>query len=64
MKKIGDRFDQFDSDTIAMVVLEGEQPLGTEAHHYYDELVRTLQADTKHVQHVQNYWGDLITAAG
>jgi RND superfamily putative drug exporter len=29
MKKIGERFDQFDSDTIAMVVLEGDQPLGT-----------------------------------
>ncbi|MHC9295789.1 RND family transporter [Mycobacterium sp. LTG2003] len=64
MKKIGERFNQFDSDTIAMVVLESEQPLGDEAHRYYDELVRTLEADTEHVQHVQNYWGDLITAAG
>lgn len=26
--------------------------------------MRELEADTKHVQHVQNYWGDLITAAG
>ena len=23
-----------------------------------------MQHDTNHVQHVQNYWGDLITAAG
>jgi RND superfamily putative drug exporter len=47
-----------------MVVLEGDQPLGDAAHRYYDGLVKRLEHDTKHVQHVQNYWGDLITAAG
>jgi putative drug exporter of the RND superfamily len=64
MKRLGTQFQQFDSDSMAMIVLEGEQPLGDEAHHYYDDLVRQLEQDTKHVQHVQNYWGDLITAAG
>lgn len=64
MKQLGSKFEQFDSDSIAMIVLEGEQPLGDPAHHYYDDLVAELEHDTKHVQHVQNYWGDLITAAG
>jgi len=64
MKRLGSRFEQFDSDSMAMIVLEGEQPLADDAHRYYDELVRRLEQDTKHVQHVQNYWGDLITAAG
>lgn len=64
MKQLGKQFQQFDSDSMAMIVLEGDQPLGEGAHHYYDDLVRQLEHDTKHVQHVQNYWGDLITAAG
>jgi putative drug exporter of the RND superfamily len=64
MKRLGSQFQQFDSDSMAMIVLEGDQPLGDEAHRYYDDLVHQLQQDTKHVQHVQNYWGDLITAAG
>ena len=64
MKRLGSQFQQFDSDSMAMMVLEGDQALGDEAHRYYDDLVRQLEQDTKHVQHVQNYWGDLITAAG
>ncbi len=63
MKRLGAQFEQFDSDSIAMVVLEGDQPLGDEAHAYYDRLVADLERDTGHVRHVQNYWGDLITAA-
>ena len=64
MKRLGAQFQQFDSDSIAMVVLEGDQPLGDTAHRYYDGLVQELEHDTEHVRHVQNYWGDLITAAG
>ena len=62
MKKLGAEFQQFDSHCMAMIVLEGDQPLGDEAHRYYDDLVRQLEQDTKHVQHIQNYWGDLIPA--
>ena len=47
-----------------MVVLEGDQPLGAEAHTYYDELVKRFEDDTTHVQHVQDFWGDPLTAAG
>jgi putative drug exporter of the RND superfamily len=47
-----------------MIVLEGQQPLGDEAHAYYDRLIRELRADPKHVQHVQDLWSDRLTAAG
>lgn len=63
-KRIGKVFQQFDSDSAAMIVLEGDQPLGAEAHHYYDGLIRSLSADTAHVQHIQDFWGDPLTAAG
>src|SRR5262249_17951680 len=46
MKRIGTQFQQFDSDSIAMVVLEGAQPLGDAAHRYYDGLVQELEHDT------------------
>ena len=63
-KQIGKVFDEFDSDSSAMIVLEGDEPLGADAHHYYDGLVKKLEADTAHVQHVQDFWGDPLTAAG
>ncbi len=63
-ERIGEVFHEFDSDSAAMVVLEGDQPLGADAHAYYDELVKRFNEDTKHVQHVQDFWGDPLTAAG
>ena len=39
-KRIGKVFHEFDSDSAAMIVLEGDQPLGADAHHYYDGLIR------------------------
>jgi RND superfamily putative drug exporter len=63
-KRIGKVFQEFDSDSAAMIVLEGDQPLGADAHHYYDGLVQKLTQDTKHVQHIQDFWGDPLTAAG
>ena len=63
-KRIGEVFQEFDSDSAAMVVLEGDQPLGADAHRYYDTLVERLGADHKHVQHIDNFWGDPLTAAG
>jgi RND superfamily putative drug exporter len=63
-KRIGEQFHESDSDSITMIVLESDGPLGEEAHRYYDSLVQRLQADPAHVQHVQNVWGDPLTAAG
>ena len=42
-QRIGEVFGEFDSDSAAMVVLEGDQPLGADAHSYYDELVKRVQ---------------------
>ena len=64
MKRIGADFGEFDSDSNAMIVLESEKPLGAEAHHYYDSLITKLRADTAHVEHVADFWGDPLTAAG
>ncbi|MGH3722608.1 MAG: RND family transporter [Mycobacterium sp.] len=64
MKRIGQDFHEFDSDSVVMVVLEGQDLLGDEAHRFYDDLIRQLGQDTKHVEHIQNFWGDPLTAAG
>lgn len=64
MMRVGKTFKEFDSDSSAMIVLEGDKPLGAEAHRYYDELVRRIEQDKKHVQHVQDFWSDPLTAAG
>jgi RND superfamily putative drug exporter len=64
MKHIGHVFGEYDTDSSAMVVLEGDQPLDAAAHSYYDTMVHRLQEDRKHVQHVQDFWGDTLTAAG
>jgi putative drug exporter of the RND superfamily len=64
MKRIGAAFDEFQSNASAMVVLEGEQPLGDDAHEWYNQMVAKLRADTAHVEHVQDFWGDPLTRAG
>ncbi len=64
MVRIGKDFKESDSDSIAMIVLEGQQRLGDSAHTYYAGLVRALRDDTRHVEHVQDLWGDRLTAAG
>lgn len=63
MKHIGKVFKQFKSDSAAMIVLEGDQPLGDDAHRFYDTMIRRLEADTKHVEHIQDFWGDPLTAS-
>jgi putative drug exporter of the RND superfamily len=64
MKRIGEDFKESDSDSVAMIVLEGQQLLGDDAHRYYDNLVHQLEKDPSHVRHVQNFWGDPFTAGG
>ena len=62
MTRIGKDFKESDSDSFAMIVLEGEQPLGDDAHQYYAGLVRELRDDPNHVEHVQDLWGDRLTS--
>src|ERR1700757_4228572 len=62
--RMGKHFKESDSDICAMILLEGQQALGADAHKYYAGLVRELRDDPKHVEHVQDLWGDRLTAAG
>jgi putative drug exporter of the RND superfamily len=64
MTRIGKDFQQFDSDTTAMVLLEGQDKLGDAAHRFYDKLIDKLSKDATHIEHINNYWGDPLTAAG
>ena len=54
---MGKDFKESDSDSFAMIVLEGQQPLGDDAHDTMPDLVRELRNDPKHVEHVQDLWG-------
>jgi putative drug exporter of the RND superfamily len=66
MARMGEDFKESKSgsDSLAMIVLEGQQPLGDDARAYYDGLIRELRNDPQHVEHVQDLWGDRLTAAG
>ena len=64
MQRIGANFEEFDSDSNVMVILESDKALGPDAHHYYDELIKKLRADTAHVEHIADFWGDPLTASG
>jgi putative drug exporter of the RND superfamily len=61
---IGAKFHESNSTSLAMVVLEGNRPLGDVDHHYYDDLMRRFKQDPQHVQYVMDLWGKPITAAG
>src|ERR1700758_207600 len=61
---IGAKFQESNSTSLAMVVLEANRPLGDVDHQYYDNLMRRLLQDTKHVQSSIDLWGKPITAAG
>ncbi|CAN5545454.1 RND family transporter [soil metagenome] len=64
MTQMGKVFEESNSDSIALIVLEGTEPLGEDAHDYYDGLIERLRADTTHVQNVQDFWGDPLTESG
>jgi len=64
MKLMGGNFKEFDSNSTVMIVVEGQHALGPDAHQYYDEIIRKLRQDPEHIQHIQDFWGDTLTAAG
>ena len=47
--KVSDQSGQSGSGSVATIVLEGQQPLGDDAHKYYDRLISQLKDDPKHV---------------
>ncbi|WP_068184477.1 RND family transporter [Mycobacterium sp. UM_CSW] len=59
--KAADQSGQSGSTSVATIVLEGQQPLGDDAHRYYDRLISQLKDDPKHVVHVNDFWGDELT---
>ncbi len=62
---IGEKFHESNSTNLTMVVFEAtNRTLGDQDHRYYDDLMRRLQNDTKHVQYVMDLWGKPFTAAG
>ena len=47
MKRMGANFKEFDSNSTVMIVVEGQQALGQDAHAYYDEIIRKLGRITR-----------------
>ncbi|MEY8018223.1 RND family transporter [Mycobacterium servetii] len=64
LKRIGHVFKEGETDSSAMIVLESNQPLGDDAHRFYNEMIHKLRQDKTHVLSVQDFWGDPLTAAG
>ena len=62
MTRMGEVFKESNAESVALLVLEGDQPLGDDAHRYYDSIIRQLKDDSTHVQHIQDFWGDPLTA--
>src|SRR6201993_5619186 len=64
MMLMGHNFKEFNSNSTVMIVVEGQQRLGPDAHRYYDSILAKLRHDPQHIQHIQDFWGDPLTAAG
>lgn len=64
MLTIGKEFHESTSTSLTMLVLEADRGLTEQDRDYYAGLVRTLKADSTHVQYVMDTWGKPITAAG
>lgn len=62
---IGEKFHESNSTNLTMVVFEATgRKLGDQDHRYYDDLMKRLEHDNKHVQYVMDLWGKPFTAAG
>ncbi len=61
---MGHNFREFNFNSTVMIVVEGQNKLGDDAHRYYDSIIHKLQQDPAHIQHIQDFWGDPFTAAG
>ncbi|VBA59003.1 RND family transporter [Mycobacterium attenuatum] len=64
LKRIGHAFKEGETDSVVMIVLEGDKPLGDDAHRFYDAMIRKLRDDKAHVLSIQDFWGDPLTASG
>lgn len=57
MKRVGQVFDEFKSDSAVMIVLRARTS-STRGAPLLQRHGRSAEADTKHVEHVQDFWGD------
>jgi len=61
----GNDFKESDYTSVAVVLLQtNNRKLGEQDHQYYNELVRRLLDDPKHVASVQDLWGKPVTMSG
>jgi len=60
-ERMNEVFEAKGSDGAVIIVLEGQEPLGDPAFRYYEELLDNLRADHRHVQDLQDFWGDELT---
>jgi RND superfamily putative drug exporter len=61
----GNDFKESNFTSVAVVLLQtNNRKLGEQDHQYYNELVRRLLDDTKHVASVQDLWGKPVTMSG
>ncbi len=56
--KMGDYFGGGGSNNFVYVLLEGDEPLGSDARAYYNELMTKLAADTTHVGSTMDLWSN------
>ncbi|CAN7679253.1 RND family transporter [Mycolicibacterium frederiksbergense] len=63
-KRVGTVFEEFTSDSSIMIVLEADHKLDEADRDFYKEMIAKLEQDPIHVQHIQDFWGDPLTASG
>ena len=61
----GNDFKESDFTSVAVLLLQtNDRKLDEGDHQYYNEVVRRLLDDTKHVASVQDLWGEPVTMSG
>ena len=63
-KRVGTVFEEFTSDSSIMIVLEADHKLDEADRDFYKAMIAKLETDPIHVQHIQDFWGDPLTASG
>ncbi|ADG98964.1 MMPL domain protein [Segniliparus rotundus DSM 44985] len=65
-KHIGNVFHESNSNSSVMIIVESDKPFqpGDAAHKYYDEVLKALREDKKHIQNIRDFWSDPLMADG
>lgn len=58
ISKMGDYFGGAGTNNFVYLLLEGESPLGAEAHQYYSSILDRINQDKKHVNSSMDLWSD------